>query len=129
VIAADTSSLSNFLKREGTADSDLVRKALIDGNLVLSPVVVAELFSSPNMTATLKAALQDVPVLELLPGFWERVGTNQATLLRAGKKASLADSMIATCCLDHDIAIIARDSDYRHFTEHFELVVYSGMTG
>ena len=129
MIAADTSSLSNFLKREGTADADLVRKALIDGNLVLSPVVVAELFSSPNMTDTLKAAIQDVPVLDLLPGFWERVGTNRATLLRAGKKARLADTMIATCSLDHGIAIIARDSDYRHFTEHFGLVVHSGVTG
>lgn len=129
MIAADTSSLSNFLKREGTADADLVRKALTDGNLILSPVVVAELFSSPNMTDTLKAAIQDVPVLDLLPGFWERVGSNRAALLRAGKKARLADSMIATSCLDHGIAIIARDSDYRHFTDHFGLVVHSGIAG
>ncbi len=99
---------------------------LIDGNLILSPVVVAEPFSSPNMTDTLKAAIQDLPVLDLLPGFWERVGSHRATLLRAGKKARLADSMIATSCLDHGIPIIAQDRDYRHFTEHFGLVVYSG---
>ena len=129
MIAADTSSLSNFLKREGTADADLVRKALTDGTLVLSPVVVSELFSSPNMTDALKAAIQDVPVLDLLAGFWERVGNNRAALLRAGKKARLADSMIATCCLDHNIPIIARDSDYRHFSEHFGLVVHSGIAG
>jgi predicted nucleic acid-binding protein len=129
MIAADTSSLSNFLKKEGTADADLVRKALVDGNLILSPVVVSELFSSPKMTEALKAAIRDIPVLDLKPGFWERVGFSRATILKAGKKARLADSMIATCCLDHDIPMIARDSDFRHFTEHFGLVVHSGITG
>lgn len=100
-----------------------------DGNLVLSPVVVAELFSSPNMTDTLKAGPSRRAYPRAASGILGASRTNRATLLRAGKKARLADSMIATCCLDHDIAIIARDSDYRHFTEHFELVVYSGMTG
>jgi len=101
MIAADTGSLSNFLKKEETSDALLVKQALIDGRLVLSPVVIAELFSSPNITDDLKSALQDLPTLELLPGFWERVGLNRAELIRAGKKARLADSMIATCCLDH----------------------------
>lgn len=129
MIVADTSSLSNFLKREGTADANLVKKALTDGTLILSPVVVAELLSSPNMTDALKSAIQDLPVLDLHPGFWERVGTNRATLLRAGKKARLADSMIATSSLDHGIPIIARDNDYRHFSQHFGLVVHSGVDG
>jgi len=126
MIAVDTSSLSNFLKREGTADAELVKKAITDGILVLPPVVVAELFSSPAMTDVLKSVIQDVPVLELKTGFWERVGTNRATILQAKKKARLADAMIATCCLDHGVPIIARDGDFRHFADYFGLEVRTG---
>jgi predicted nucleic acid-binding protein len=89
--------------------------------------LIAELFSSPNMTDALKAAIQDIPTLELLPGFWERVGHKKAQLLRAGKKARLADTMIATCSLDHNTPINARDSDYRHFNQHCGLIVHSGI--
>lgn len=126
MIAADTSSLSNFLKRSGTADAVLVRQILLDGALVLPPVVVAELFSSPAMNEKLKSIIHDLPTLELNPGFWERVGTNRSTIIKAGKKARLADSMIATFCLDHKIPIIARDSDFRHFADHFGLKVLTG---
>ena len=128
MIAVDTSSLSNFLKGERTADAELVKKALTDGVLVFPPLVVAELFSSPTITDTLKSIIQDVPILELKSGFWERVGTNRATILKAKKKARLADAMIATCCMDHGIPIIARDDDYRHFTDYFGLEVRSGQS-
>jgi len=123
MIAADTSSLSNFLKKAGTADAELVKKALINENLVLSPVVVAELFSSSKMNDEIIAAIEDIPVLELKPGFWKRAGENRAKLNVLGKKARLADSLIATCCLDHRIALIANDNDYRHFAEYFGLVI------
>jgi predicted nucleic acid-binding protein len=32
-------------------------------------------------------------------------------------KAALADSLIAQCCIDADVALIARDGDYRHFAK------------
>lgn len=128
MIAVDTSSFSNFLKNEGTSDAELVRQALTNEVLVLPPVVVAELFSSPAMSSVLKSAIQDIPVLELKEGFWERVGINRQAILQAGKKALLADAMIATCCLDHDVPIIARDGDFRHFADHFGLVVKTGKS-
>ena len=126
MIAADTSSLSNFLKRTGTSDADLVKTALQNERLVLSPIVIAELFSSANMNKELEFAIEDIPVLELKAGFWKRAGKNRAALHRAGKKARLADTLIATCCLDYGIALIASDTDYRHFADHFDLVVKSG---
>ena len=126
MIAADTSSLSNFLKKAGTGDAKLVKTALINEKLVLSPIVIAELFSSAKMSDSVESAIEGIPVLELKPGFWKRAGKNRAKLLRLGKKARLADSLIATCCLDHEIALIAIDDDYRHFADHFNLVVKSG---
>ena len=107
----------------------MVKEALTDGNLVLTPVVLAELFSSPAMSDTLKSILRDIPVLELKAGFWERVGSNRALVIKAGKKVLLADSMIATCCLDHSLPLIASDNDYRHFESHFGLEVRSGIAG
>lgn len=127
MISADTSSLSNFLKGQKTEDAELVKSALLDGHLVLTPIVVAELFSSPVMSDALKSIIGDVPLLDLKDGFWERVGSNRAEILKSGNKARLADSMIATCCLDHQVPLIARDSDYRHFEFHFKLDLRSGM--
>jgi hypothetical protein len=36
-------------------------------------------------------------------------------LLLKGLKARLADALIAQCCIDADVPLIARDSDFRHF--------------
>jgi predicted nucleic acid-binding protein len=30
----------------------------------------------------------------------------------------LPDTLIAQSCIDHDVALIARDEDFRHFAEH-----------
>jgi predicted nucleic acid-binding protein len=128
MIAADTSSYSSFMKGEATPDALLVEQAIKDETLVLSPIVVAELLSSPNMTDGFRSVISDFPQLELKSGFWERVGSNRATILRAGLKARLADTMIATCCLDHGIPLIARDDDFRHFTDHFGLIVRPGKS-
>ena len=123
MIAADTSSVVNFLKGEDTPDVQLIEEALANHALVLAPVVVSELLSSPKMTTDLREWILDLPQLPMKEGFWSRVGDNCATILRAKKKARLADSMIATFSLDHGVPLIARDSDYRHFSDHFGLLL------
>jgi predicted nucleic acid-binding protein len=30
----------------------------------------------------------------------------------------LADALIAQSCIDHEISLIARDGDFRHFAKH-----------
>jgi predicted nucleic acid-binding protein len=56
--------------------------------------------------------LQVVPLLELLPDYWMRAGLMRRTLLAAGRKARLADVLIAQACLDADVALITRDTDF-----------------
>ena len=34
-----------------------------------------------------------------------------------GLKARALDSLIAQCCIDADVPLIARDTDYRHFAK------------
>ena len=49
-------------------------------------------------------------------GYWDRAGFLRARLLAAKRKAPLADTLIAQSCLDHDVGLIARDTDYHQFS-------------
>ena len=60
----------------------------------------------------------DFRELRLLPGYWARIGDTRAALIGRRLKAPLADTMIAQACIDHDVALITRDHDFRHFAEH-----------
>jgi len=126
MIAADTSSVINFLNGEDSSDAALVEEAIRNCALVLPPMVVSELLSSPRMTTLVREMILQLPCPEIKEGFWERVGDHRATLLKSKLKARLADSMIATFCLDHNLPMIAKDSDYRHFAKHFGLLVQAG---
>jgi predicted nucleic acid-binding protein len=39
-------------------------------------------------------------------------------LLGKGLKARLGDALVAQACIDHNIPLIARDGDFRHFVKH-----------
>ena len=47
--------------------------------------------------------------------FWERAGLLRAKLAARRSRARLADALIAQSCIDHDVRLITRDSDFRHF--------------
>jgi predicted nucleic acid-binding protein len=51
----------------------------------------------------------------LEPGFWGRAGRLRPRVIAAGHKAKLADTLIAQSCLDHDVALVTHDPDFRHF--------------
>ena len=85
---------------------------------VFPPVVVTELLSDPVVRGDLAALIRAVPRLEILDGYWERAGELRARLLRRGLKARLADALIAQSCLDHEVALLTRDRDFRNFANH-----------
>ena len=82
--------------------------------LVIPPPVATELFSKPDRTQIVRL-LQEVPTMTLAEGYWERTGESRRTLLAKGLKAAMADALIAQCCIDAGVPLIARDRDYRHF--------------
>ncbi|MFP5246414.1 MAG: PIN domain-containing protein [Thermoanaerobaculia bacterium] len=45
----------------------------------------------------------------------QRAGALRATLKRQGLRAGVADCLIAQSCIDHDLALITYDADFRHF--------------
>jgi predicted nucleic acid-binding protein len=115
MIAADTSSMVAFLEGEPGSDTDMVQSALDQQQLVLPPVVLAELLSEPTLTRPVRTLLTGLPILELDPGFWERAGLLRASVLKQRKKARIADALIAQACIDQSTPLVTRDNDFRHF--------------
>lgn len=118
MIATDTSSLAAYLKGESGPDIDLLDAAIANGQLRLPPVVVTEILSDKNSSGLLAAILPDILTLDLLDGFWARAGKSRQLLQQHGLKAKIADALIAQSCIDHDVALITRDGDFRHFANH-----------
>ena len=115
MIAVDTSSLIAYLSGSTGHDVEAVDVALEHARLVLPPVVVAELFTDPALTGPVSDLLQAIPRLEVLSGYWERAGKLRAHVASKGRKARLADSLIAQSCLDHDVGLVTRDADFQGF--------------
>ena len=115
MIAADTSSLIAHLSGDTGEDVDILHQTLADHLLVLPPVVLAELLSDPKLPVAVAEYLQALPILEIRDGYWKRAGLLRAKVLSRGRKARLADTLIAQSCLDHDMPIVVRDRDFRTF--------------
>jgi len=118
VIALDTSSTIAFLSGERGKDVTAVEAALRFRQGAFPPVVVTELLSDPAIRSGIADLIRGVPRLEILDGYWERAGELRARLLRRGLKVRLADTLIAQSCLDHQVALLTRDRDFRNFATH-----------
>jgi hypothetical protein len=97
---------------------------MVDDNTVWSYGVTAGISRSVSMarkiTVQLPSHLLDkaqrsIPHLDVLEGYWERAGSLRAKLVRQKRRAPLADTLIAQSCLDHDVALVTRDADFRYF--------------
>ncbi len=115
MIAVDTSSAIAFLAGETGEDIDRISEAMDARSLRLPPPVISELLSSPRHASLLGEFLSHLPLLPILDGYWDRVGTARALLIGKGLRARLPDALIAQACIDSGVALITRDVDYRHF--------------
>jgi hypothetical protein len=123
LIALDTSSLISYLEGDEGTDVKAVQEALILCIGVLPPVVLTELLSSPTADEDTKTLIRQLPLLQVTPGYWERAATLRAGILTRGLRARLADTLICQSCLDHDLPLVTRDRDFRHFSEHGGLML------
>lgn len=121
MICADTSSLVRFLEGESGPDIELIARAALRGDLVVAPPTVTELLSYTEARPRLGDLLAIASVLPLEPTAWEKAGLIRRGLKRMGLRATLADALIAQCCIDAEVALIAHDPDFRHFAAHFGL--------
>jgi predicted nucleic acid-binding protein len=118
MMAADTSSLVAFFSGGSGSDVEMVAAAALAGALSLPPVVLTEMLSDPLASETLEPDLSRLVLLDIGHGYWLRAAQSRRALLRRGLKAKVADALIAQSCIDHDVALITRDRDFRHFADH-----------
>jgi predicted nucleic acid-binding protein len=115
VIAIDTTSLIAYLSGSGGTDVTAVDVALSQNQACLPPVVLTELLSDPKLPNEVAGVLRQIPVLTISKGYWDRAGLLRSKIIARKRRAPLADSLIAQTCLDHDLALITRDADFRAF--------------
>jgi predicted nucleic acid-binding protein len=80
-------------------------------------VVLTEILSDPKLSESVRMLFQRLPLLTVHEGFWERAGSLRGKVIAEGRKAKLADTLIAQSCLDHNVPLISRDPDFRNFIE------------
>jgi predicted nucleic acid-binding protein len=118
MIAVDTSALSSYFKGERNRETDLIDTALGGGEVVLPPVVVTEMLSDPQAKQEMLETVAQFHLLPVLEGYWNRAGDTRRLLAQKRLKAKVADALIAQSCIDHNVLLITRDGDFRHFAKH-----------
>ena len=117
MIALDTSSLIAFFEGQPGRDVDRVYDAFAGKHACLPPAVLTELLSDPHLPGRVVTLLHQLPLLLLLDGYWQRAGLLRAKVLTRKRKARLGDVLIAQSCLDHNVTLVTRDSDFQTFAE------------
>jgi len=130
MIAADTSTWIVYLEGGAGEDAQLLDRALEDRQVVMAPVVLTELLSDPKLPSGVAKTLSEVPLMEIVSGYWQRAGVLRAKVLakRPPRRARLGDALIAQSCIDRGIRLLTRDRDFRAFAEAagLDLVLGSG---
>lgn len=115
MIALDSGALIAHLEGDDTPVATAVAMVLAERQACLPPVVLAEVLSDPALPGRVAELINALPVLETTEGYWRRAGELRARVLKAGRRARLADTLIAQSCLDHDVSLVSSDRDFRHF--------------
>ena len=118
IVAADTGALVVYLAGDTGPSSLAILNALENDSLRLPPPVVTEIlayrFQSPERANLIARS----PMLDLQPGYWARAGEARRLLQTMGFKARTVDALVAQCCIDLGVPLIAIDPDFRHFVAH-----------
>jgi predicted nucleic acid-binding protein len=117
MIAIDSSAFIAYLQGESGLLSDQIETALASNTALLPPVVVTELLSDPNLPKEIAANIAALPSLELPEGYWVRAGKTRSKVLAKKLKARLADTLIAQICIDYNIPLLTKDTDFKNFAK------------
>lgn len=128
MIAIDSSSFIAYLGGDGGPDVEATGLALEHRQAIIPPVVLSELLSDASILRTVRQLFERLPLLEITDGYWARAGLLRASVRSRGRRARLADTLIAQSCLDHDVELVTRDADFRPFVEVAGLRLFGSRT-
>ncbi len=117
MIALDSSALIAYLSGANSPVATAAGMVLAERQACLPPVVLAEILSDPKLPKEVAVLLIALPILDILDGYWERAGKLRSRVLAAGRRARLADTLIAQSCIDHHVGLITADRDFRHYVK------------
>jgi predicted nucleic acid-binding protein len=115
LIVADSSVLIPWAEGLVTAQTDLLDQHIAQGTLRVVPFSITELLSPPNLRPEVRLVAETLDILELQDGYWARAGLLRGRCLAAGRRARLADALIAQACLDADLPLLTNDTDFEVF--------------
>lgn len=118
MIAADSSTIIAYIDGRTGADVELLDRSIVNDEIVLPPVVLAEVLCDPKLPASHDALLRTLSVLDIDSGYWLRAAETRKKLISHKLRARLGDTLIAQSCIDHDVPLITRDTDFHHFAKH-----------
>jgi predicted nucleic acid-binding protein len=118
MIAVDSSTLIAYINGDAGPDVDRFDGIIGNNDIALPPVVLTEVLSQPNLPSGHWQMIRDIPLLDIDKDYWLRAAETRKKILSRKLRARLADTLIAQSCIDHDVALITRDTDFRHFAKH-----------
>ena len=121
MVAVDSSTIVAYIQGTAGRDVELFDAGLMAADISIPPIVLTEVLSEPTLPEDYRNLILRLPVLELLADYWTRAAATRAIILTQGLRARLPDTLIAQACLDHGVALITRDGDFRHFAAHCQL--------
>jgi predicted nucleic acid-binding protein len=117
VIALDSSALIAHLEGDRRPAATMAAVVLGERQACLPPAVLVEVLCDPELPSEVAGLLAALPVLEITDGYWRRAAELRSRVIAAGRRARLADTLIAQSCIDHDVSLVTADRDFRHFAK------------
>lgn len=124
MIAADTSVLIDYFQGENNPQTDKLDEVFGHHLLILPPTVLVEILSDPFLPKKFIQKIEELPLLALTENYWQRAGMNRSKLIFKKLTARLADTLIAQSCIDHQVPLITRDSDFNNFVKYCGLILF-----
>ena len=115
VIAVDATAIHDLFRDSPGPRAAIVREATERGRLLLPPPVLGELLADPGVPPWKAARLAEIPLLEILDGYWQRVGLLRALVRAELQKALLLDCLIAQACIGNDVPLLTYDPRFERF--------------
>ena len=133
MILADTSIWIDFFNGKITIETNILDKALANGNIIIGDLIMLEILQGirhdKDYNKT-KKALSTLEQFELFGGCMVFECANNFRILR--KKGltirKTADLIIASFCIKNKIPLLFSDRDFLPFTEHLSLISASEKT-